>query len=74
MTKSYCSSKSISGLVRLPNHDIFGHAMVLTIPVPVDDSDPGSRRQRSSQVTQQSDWLGDLVICLQQQNGVNLCR
>lgn len=61
----------VTGLIRLPNHDFSGHAMILAIPIAVDHSYPSPWCQRPAQVSQQCDWLSDFVIRLQKEHGVN---
>src|SRR6185312_14101921 len=62
----------IHSFVRFTNHNVLGHAVVLTIAIAVNHSYFGSSRQGCPKVTQQCDWLSNLVIRLQQEHSVDL--
>src|SRR4029077_16668080 len=52
--------------------DVAVDAVILGFAVAVDDADLGAGAKSGAQVAQESDGLGDLVVGLQEQNGVDL--
>ena len=56
--------QSITGLDRLPDHDLAPHSVIFAVSIAVDDSKFGSRPKRSPQILQQRHWLraGDQIL------------
>ena len=61
----------VTGFFRFADHDLAVYSVVFAVSIAVDDSDSCARPQSGTQVAQKSDRMGDLVIGLEQQHGVN---